>query len=293
MSEIDEERCAAILDASDDYRVLRRFVPTERYAEPNDFQKKVGLVLDTETTGLDPSRDEIIELGLCAFEYDLAGRVYRVVQAESFFEQPANPIPAEIVRLTGINDEMVAGQKFPDGHIDELISKTDLIIAHNASFDRPFCENRFAWASSKPWACSLGEIDWRDELGAPSAALQCLAWQFGFFFEGHRAVADCRALLHILAMDVDGQTILSRLLLQARQPSFRIYAVNSPFETKDTLKVRGYRWDASISTWYRDIGERDRDMELQWLKTEILQGNQPRVEEFSALTRYSSGESSN
>jgi DNA polymerase-3 subunit epsilon len=36
--------------------------------------EKIAVILDTETTGLDHTRDEVIELGMIAFTYDEEGR---------------------------------------------------------------------------------------------------------------------------------------------------------------------------------------------------------------------------
>lgn len=55
-------------------------------------------------------------------------------------QQPSAPNPSEITRLTGITDEMVAGQMIDLHQLHAIIEPADLIIAHNAGFDRQFCE---------------------------------------------------------------------------------------------------------------------------------------------------------
>lgn len=55
-------------------------------------------------------------------------------------QKPTVPIPPEITRLTEISDEMVAGQMIDVGLLGALIDPADVVIAHNARFDRPFCE---------------------------------------------------------------------------------------------------------------------------------------------------------
>lgn len=66
--------------------------------------------MDVETTGLDRSKDEIIELGMVAFDFDTAGKIRRVIDVFSELRQPSTPISDKITRLTGITDEMVAGK---------------------------------------------------------------------------------------------------------------------------------------------------------------------------------------
>ena len=73
-----------------------------------------------------------------------------------------------------------------------------------------------------------------------------------------------------------GRTGLAQLLERARTPSYRIWAENSPFDLKDILKARGYRWNgegtALPRAWYIDVKDIDREAELEFLKTEIYRG---------------------
>ena len=67
----------------------------------------------------------------------------------------------------------------------------------------------------------------------------------------------------------------SRLLTEARAESFRIWAVHAPFDFKDILKVRGFRWndgsDARHNAWFLDVSGDEKDAELTFLETEIYQ----------------------
>jgi DNA polymerase III subunit epsilon len=120
------------------YRILRKLLPRpvmDRSASPFP---RVGVLVDTETTGLDPSRDEIIEIGMVAFTYDDDGGLGDVVGVFSALRQPYAPIPPEITRLTCITAEMVAGKTMSIDAIEAFIAPADLVIAHNAKFDRPF-----------------------------------------------------------------------------------------------------------------------------------------------------------
>jgi DNA polymerase-3 subunit epsilon len=60
---------AEALSRSADYRVLRRLVPRIPSSPAVGQDIKTGILLDTETTGLDHVRDEIIELGMVKFNY--------------------------------------------------------------------------------------------------------------------------------------------------------------------------------------------------------------------------------
>jgi DNA polymerase-3 subunit epsilon len=56
-----------------------------------------------------------------------------------------------------------------------------------------------------------------------------------------------------------------------------IWAEGAPFDFKDILKARGYRWndgnDANPRSWYFDVSEDDLEEEFSYLRKEIYQGN--------------------
>ena len=164
-----------------------------------------------------------------------------------------------------------------------LAAPANLVIAHNAAFDRCFLERRFALFIDKPWACSKGQVPWAEE-GLGSAKLDYLLGRLGFFFDDHRAMTDCRAVLHLLSLSLpkSGRPILPVLLANARRPAFRIWALEAPIECKDLLKERNYRWnggeDGRPRAWYRDL---DRDLlaeEERFLAERIYDGGDCRHE---------------
>ena len=75
------------------------------------------------------------------------------------------------------------------------------------------------------------------------------------------------------------QTALLTVLLTLNQPQQKVYAINSPFETKDILKARNYRWSADLRCWSRVVaGDAERQQELDWLKHHVYAGRSARVE---------------
>lgn len=211
----DVTALAAQLESHDDYRVLRRLVPTERFVpESSAHQLRHALVVDVETTGTDKPSDVIIELGIVRFTYDaLTGQPVQVLAAESMLEDPGRPIPAEIVALTGITDDMVRGKRIDEGRVLTLLDGVGIVFAHNAGFDRPFVERRLPAFKDVHWGCTQRDIDWR-ALGVGSHGLKVLVYKhLGAFFDGHRAVDDCRATLALLATrTADGTLPMAKLL---------------------------------------------------------------------------------
>lgn len=208
------------------------------------------------------------------FTYTLDGKICDVSEPFDRLRQPSKPIPPEITLLTGLSDAAVLGRQIDPAEVSAFSEKADLVIAHNAAFDRQFVEKLFPFFSLKPWACSMAEVDWRDE-GVETTKLAYLAMEFGFFYERHRAVNDCLAAIEILGQSLpkSGTTVLSNLLTNARKSTWRIWAENSPFESKDILKARGYRWNPDAGKqprgWYIEVSEADMENEERFLKSEI------------------------
>jgi DNA polymerase-3 subunit epsilon len=267
------EAMARQLEASGRYRLLRRFETCALAPIANAALLKDGLYVDTETTGTDAARDEVIELAMVPFKYDAEGRICAVGEAFVALREPKVPISEEITRITGITNDMVAGQSIDPNDVAAFITQAAVVVAHNAQFDRRFVERLYEGFKLKGWACSMSQVDWKGE-GFEGTKLSYLAGQCGFFFDGHRAQNDCLAGLEILGRPLkSGRTALAHMLETARKPSWRIWAERSPFEQKDRLKARGYRWNGeegpTPKAWYIDVDDADRQAELDYLAQEI------------------------
>lgn len=286
------EGMARLLDNHADYRVLRRLPVVTQFAHQPTGPVTRVLILDTETTGLDASRDRIMELALLCVDVETAtGLPTGRVEVYDGLEDPGMPIPAEIQALTGISDAMVRGQRLDEQRVADMLASADLVLAHNAGFDRPFAEARLAAFAQLPWACSFADLDWKKE-GRSSAKLTQLAMDLGWFYDAHRAEMDCHALLAVLTSPLpSGQTGLARLLAAFARPSYRLQATAAPFEAKDLLKARAYRWDGTNRVWHTRLGdEAALQAECDWLKAEVYvhRPAHVQVEELDAGVRYSS-----
>ncbi|XUR38414.1 DNA polymerase-3 subunit epsilon (plasmid) [Rhizobium leguminosarum bv. trifolii] len=268
-----DEDMARALEESGNYRILRKLVARPIASVKRPGFSRLGVILDTETTGLNHRSDEIIEIGAVAFTFNDDGAIGDIVGIYGGLQQPSRPIPPEITRLTGITDAMVEGQLIDIQSLRTLIEPADLIIAHNAGFDRPFCEAFSKIFTGKAWACSVSEIDWSAR-GFEGTKLGYLVGQAGYFHEGHRAVDDCHALLEILDREQhDGESPFTELYRASQRSRIRVFAEHSPFEMKDHLKARGYRWsdgsDGRLKSWWIEVGEEDLNDELSYLRSDI------------------------
>jgi len=287
--------CIKQLEASGDYRVIKRFTPVTSYSAPSEANKRIGIFLDTETTGLDVESDKVIELAMVPFEFDAAGNIYRLLPEYNSFNDPGMPIPEIAKQITGITDDMVQGQSIDVAAVKKLLSDAAIVIAHNARFDRPFCESLLDEFKDISWGCSIADINWLEE-GLAGASLEFLAYKYGFFFEGHRAAIDCQAGIEILSRTLpqSGEPVLKHLLEQARRTTIRLWAEGAPFDKKDDLKKRGYRWSpgehGKRKAWYTDLQEDMLDDEMLYLNTHIYSKAVAELpmDKFTAMQRYSS-----
>lgn len=253
---------------------------------------RVAAVVDVETTGLNGETDAIIELAVRRFKFDDGGRILEIGASRCWREDPGVALPEDISRLTGIKDEDLVGQRIDDDAAVRIIGSADLVIAHNASFDRPLVERRLSALPPKAWACSCREIDWRGA-GFDGRALGWLCAQAGWFYDAHRADGDVDAVIQLLSHQrSDGVTLLSELAASAASESWLIEAIGADYAVKDALRLRGYRWDPKAQHWWREVFDRDRLAEEYWLAREIYAPDKrsramaPRITRRTAHDRY-------
>ena len=281
---------AEALEASGEYKVLRHLGKPKAIERAPQADERVAVIVDTETTGLDLQSDEVIELGMLAFTYSIDGRVEDIVDTFDELQEPTRPLTTEISAITGLTVNDLRGNKINISNVEDFVSKADIIIAHNAAFDRPFCERISPVFKMKPWACSATEIPWK-LIGFGGVKLEYLLTQCGYFYSAHRALDDSFALFRVLSHSLThGPSPFVQLLESARKPTFRI-RFSAPFEVRDRLRSKGYRWNAhpdpSKRHWYIDLSEDSVEDELGFVRS--IKQIDPRsivVDRFSAHTRF-------
>lgn len=111
---------------------------SERAIENTPLKDLTFAVFDTETTGLMPNKDEIVQIG--------AVRVVngRIVEGEALdlLVNPGRPIPPASTKVHGIFDEMVADAPEPAIAVGQFhdFAREAVIVAHNAPFDMAFLQ---------------------------------------------------------------------------------------------------------------------------------------------------------
>lgn len=175
-------------------------------------------VVDTETTGLYPSRDRLVEIAVMLLEVETAtGRLVRVLESYQELNDPGRPIPAQATAIHGITDAMVRGRRIDAARVARMLGEADLVVAHNSGFDKGFVRQVVPHADTLVWGCSCRGIPWRKLYASVQCTrLQHLAERLAVpAGTAHRALGDVETTVNlILLAGPDGNTHLQRILLR-------------------------------------------------------------------------------
>tara|TARA_R110000737_G_scaffold127218_3_gene159743 strand:- start:2665 stop:3558 length:894 start_codon:yes stop_codon:yes gene_type:complete len=279
---------ASKLEASESYKVLRKVAEPKREKVRKNDELRYAMIVDTETTGLDLRTDEVIELGFILVAYK-DQKIKYIKDLGNEMREPDRKISEEVQHLTGITPEMVKGKSLSRETVLGALSLANIVIAHNAAFDRPICERLLPEFANKPWACSLTEVPW-SKYGFESAKLKYLLLENGYFFEGHRALDDCAALEVLLNQtSPNGLSYFEELMESARQPSFS-FRVQAPYDLRQTMRDFGFRWSRfegrTGGEWLKTV--KSKDFEFERIRIERMNAKGVRLDymEQDAFSRY-------
>lgn len=273
----DIQAAVALLESSGQYRLIKALEPLKLH---RDASRPVNCVIvDCEATSKDPATASAIEAGMLKVGFDPADPTSIVaIDSLSMLNDPGVPSEPGAEAVHGIKAEELIGQHFDQDAIAKFMEGVDFVLAHNAGYDRPVLSRSIPLLKQFPWACSLKEVDWAS-MGIGSRTLEHLLYKTGQFHEAHRALADCEALLAVVAHPyLDGLPPLLAINESRQDESWIILCTGAPFDAKDDLKARGCRWnpgdaagDIPVKCWSTAeiTGQQNLLTELEWLLTEV------------------------
>lgn len=222
-----------------------------RAASPPSVVPRTLLILDTETTGLSPETHHCVEVG--AILFDVQSRAVLAQQsfllpAETNAAEPINRIPAAVTRLP---------QPWKEGlrWFQNLLDAADVLVAHNAAFDRQWFGRGELPAVTQPWLCSMDDMRWpADRQLRSRPSVRDLALAYGVpVWAAHRALTDCIYLAEVFARCED----LEQQLLQGLEPRQLVRAKVS-YDDRQLARDAGFRWNDPIKgAWARRMSERE------------------------------------
>ena len=218
---------------------------------PESVVPRTLLILDTETTGLEPENHCCVEVG--AILFDVQSRAVLAQQsfllpAETNAAEPINRIPAVVTRLPQPWKQALLW-------FQNLLDAADVLVAHNAAFDRQWFGRGELPAVTQPWLCSMEDMRWpADRQLRSRPSVRDLALAYGVpVWAAHRALTDCIYLAEVFARCDD----LEQLLLQGLEPRKLVRAKVS-YDDRQLARDAGFRWNDPIKgAWARRMSERE------------------------------------
>tara|TARA_B100000579_G_C22771944_1_gene824436 strand:- start:180 stop:932 length:753 start_codon:yes stop_codon:yes gene_type:complete len=205
------------------------------------------LILDTETTGLDENKDEIIEIGCILFHVSS-----KSVLSQASFLFPVTSNEAE--HVNGISAEVTKIiQPWEDGlkFFLKLVDSSDAIVAHNVEFDKKWFGKGRLPKLKKEWICSLEDINWSFQKSLKTRpSVTDLALSFSIpVWNLHRALSDCFYISEVFKKCEN----LEELLINATEPRF-LYKALVSYEERSLAKRAGFRWNnPAQGAWSRKL----------------------------------------
>ena len=205
------------------------------------------LILDTETTGLDENKDEIIEIGCILFHVSS-----KSVLSQASFLFPVTSNEAE--HVNGISAEVTnIIQPWEDGlkFFLKLVDSSDVIVAHNVEFDKKWFGKGRLPKLEKEWICSLEDINWSFQKSLKSRpSVTDLALSFSIpVWNLHRALSDCFYISEVFKKCEN----LEGLLIKATEPRF-LYKALVSYEERSLAKSAGFRWNNPVQgAWSKKL----------------------------------------
>jgi len=231
--------------------------------------------IDLETTGTHKKNDKIIEIALKVIQLNKnSGDELKAIEEYQSFQDPGCPIPVEASLINGINDEMVKDHEINWDKVSEILSISQLCVAHNASFDRAFLDRYLEKSKTKVWACSISDINWIDR-GFTNSKLELLSYWHGFYYESHRAMNDVDAMIHLLTHPhYKNKKPIAELIKNARKIQCRMLVkFNYNKELVNLIKSKRYFFNGETKEWSKVIIEEDLENEKLWLEEYIYKGS--------------------
>ncbi len=219
------------------------------------------VVFDTETTGLSPVDDTIIEIAALALEGGVeTGRFEELVD-------PGRPIPPELTAIHGIDDAMVRGKP----HLAEAAARflafaADAhLAAHNAPYDMAMMIGPMLEAGLRPAGnpvidtCRLA----RKLIEAPNYRLGTIAGVLGLdISRAHRAMPDveatARVLLECLRRMGEAATLADAERISAARLSFGLPGDATPLPDSVKPMRQAMETRATVEIVYRGGSHGDR-----------------------------------
>lgn len=207
------------------------------------------LGIDLETTGIDLSSSDVIEIGYMVWDTNLSCPI----NFGSYLIKIDQPLPAEIKKLTGINDNYLnkfgVDLKQAIVSLSDLAQKCDFLVGHNViDFDRKYlgkaCKKYSIKFPQKYWIDTMTDIPYSHSI--KTRKLDYLAVEHNIpVVVTHRAVFDIWTVMQILS-----KHNIDKIVERAKTGFIKLIAKVS-YEERTKASTQGFKWDSKNKIWFK------------------------------------------
>ena len=215
-------------------------------------------ILDLETTGLDLTQNQVIEVG--AILYSVKHQTV-LQQASTLFpvkENPQEHINKISVCASNVSESVDLIRSEVSSLFSGMFSWSDYLIAHNAAFDKQWRTGIHEidfWFQEKPWLCTLNDFVWPHNSKPSNLINTALNHGIGVT-KAHRALSDCQLIAELFDRTEDLQGLFELAIARSNEPRYMVIAQVS-FEQKDLAKNAGFYWNPDGKLWTKELRESD------------------------------------
>lgn len=203
------------------------------------------IIIDTETTGLDPSNGQVVEVAAILYN----------VPSRSIIAQMSTLLYAEDNKASDINKISVEALKSVNAVMQQtnilalkvMMNQADAVIAHNAQFDHKWLltiPDLQEVTQNKKWICTKDDVSWNLRKGA-ALNLVAICVELNIpIINAHRALSDCSMLLQAIETRADIEEFLDK-----SGKGKELYHAVINFEMRQLAKDEGFIWDNMNKVW--------------------------------------------
>lgn len=212
------------------------------------------LIIDLETTGLNPSTDVVIEVGAILYSIsflDVLAQFSSILPAGSNPAYAVNGISPDLLEANRVNQGR--WHRLVESTLGELCHHTDVVVAYNADFEKRWIDQPPLSVLSKYPLADAMAMPWQKARKTGCSLVQ-LALDYHLpILSAHRALADCDLVARLFSAVGDSEEIMNMLRVALEEPVIAVADVS--YSDKDLAKKAGFRWNQSEAPnmWSRKI----------------------------------------
>ena len=208
------------------------------------------LILDCETSGIDPLTDRILEIGAVLWD---VSTICILECYSALIHDPADPSNAAEATNRIAPSALQRGRPLEEVNrrLAELVDRADVATAWNAKFDAAFLTDRVPI----PWICAMDDLQYPRSSSSKSLIATALAHGLGVA-DAHRALTDCLLLARLFERVAEGDADLQAFFERGLRPKLLFQALVP--KPGAQAKAAGFRWNEDGSfRWLRAMPPED------------------------------------